>query len=96
MEIIPRSPTMPQGLQVKPVRLVLGLIAALGIVVTLFSALFGFVSIPTNSVGVKMRFGAYVGTAEPGLAYAIPVRRRDRAGADAALAQARVRLRDAE
>jgi membrane protease subunit HflK len=72
MEIIPRSPTMPQGLQVKPVRLVLGLIAALGIIVTLFSALFGFVSIPTNSVGVKMRFGAYVGTAEPGLAYAIP------------------------
>ena len=63
---------MPQGLRVKPVRLVLGLIAALGIVVTLFSALFGFVSIPTNSVGVKLRFGAYVGIAEPGLAYAIP------------------------
>ena len=72
MEIIPRSPTMPQGLQIKPVRLVLGLIAALGIIVTLFSALFGFVSIPTNSVGVKMRFGAYTGLAEPGLAYAIP------------------------
>jgi len=49
-----------------------GAIGALGIIVTLFSALFGFVSIPTNSVGVKMRFGAYVGTAEPGLAYAIP------------------------
>ena len=63
---------MPQGLQVQPVRLILGAIGALGIVVTLFSALFGFVSIPTNSVGVKMRFGAYVGTAEPGLAYAIP------------------------
>jgi membrane protease subunit HflK len=72
MEIIPRSPNMPQGLQVQPVRLILGAIGALGIVVTLFSALFGFVSIPTNSVGVKMRFGAYVGTAEPGLAYAIP------------------------
>jgi membrane protease subunit HflK len=72
MEIIPRSPNMPQGLQVQPVRLVLGAIGALGIIVTLFSALFGFVSIPTNSVGVKMRFGAYVGTAEPGLAYAIP------------------------
>ena len=72
MEIIPRSPNMPQGLQVNPVRLVLGAIGALGIIVTLFSALFGFVSIPTNSVGVKMRFGAYVGTAEPGLAYAIP------------------------
>jgi membrane protease subunit HflK len=63
---------MPQGLHVHPVRLVLGAIGALGIIVTLFSALFGFVSIPTNSVGVKMRFGAYVGTAEPGLAYAIP------------------------
>ena len=63
---------MPGGLQINPVRLVLGVIGALGIIVTLFSALFGFVSIPTNSVGVKTRFGAYVGTAEPGLAYAIP------------------------
>src|SRR4028118_1201097 len=72
MATLPRSANMPQGLQVQPVRLVLGAIGALGIIVTLFSALFGFVSIPTNSVGVKMRFGAYVGTAEPGLAYAIP------------------------
>ncbi|MFN2508123.1 MAG: hypothetical protein ABR589_05065, partial [Chthoniobacterales bacterium] len=59
MEIIPRSPSMPSGLQVKPLRLVLGLIALIGIVITLFSLLFGFVSIPTNSVGLKMRFGAY-------------------------------------
>jgi membrane protease subunit HflK len=63
---------MPQGLQVQPIRLILGVIGALGIIVTLLSALFGFVSIPTNSVGVKMRFGAYASTAEPGLAYAIP------------------------
>lgn len=72
MEIIPRSPNMPSGLQVKPLRLVLGVIGLIGIIVTLFALLFGFTSIPTNSVGVKMRFGAYSGTLEPGLAYAIP------------------------
>ncbi len=72
MEIIPRSPNMPSGLQISPIRLVLGLIACIGIVITLFSLLFGFVSVPTNSVGVKMRFGAYTNTVEPGLAYAIP------------------------
>ena len=72
MEIIPRSPNLPSGLQIKPVRLVLGLIAALGLVIALFSLLFGFVSIPTNSVGIKLRFGAYSSTLDPGLAYAIP------------------------
>ena len=72
MEIIPRSPNMPSGLQIQPIRLVLGVIGAIGIIVVLFSLLFGFVSIPTNSVGAKMRFGAYQTTLEPGLAYAIP------------------------
>ena len=72
MEIIPRSADMPSGLQIKPVRLVLGSIAAIGIVITLFALAFGFVSIPTNSVGVKMRFGAFTKTLDPGLAYAIP------------------------
>ena len=72
MEIIPRSPNSPAGLQVKPIPLVLGVIALIGIVTTLFSLLFGFVSIPTNSVGLKMRFGAYNGVADPGLTYAIP------------------------
>ncbi len=72
MQIIPRSPDMPSGLHIQPLRLVLGLIATIGIIVTLFSLLFGFVSIPTNSVGVKMRFGAYTKTVEPGLAYAVP------------------------
>jgi len=72
MEIIPRSPNMPSGLQVRPIRLVLGVIALIGVVVTLFALLFGFVSIPTNSVGLKMRFGAYSKTEDPGLAYAIP------------------------
>lgn len=63
---------MPSGLQIKPFRLVLGLIGLIGIIITLFALIFGFVSIPTNSVGLKMRFGAYVSTANPGLAYAIP------------------------
>jgi membrane protease subunit HflK len=72
MEIIPRSPNSPSGLQIRPIRLVLGLIAVIGILITLFSLLFGFVSIPTNSVGLKMRFGAYQSTLDPGLAYAIP------------------------
>src|SRR5437763_2679455 len=58
--------------EVKPVRLILGLIACVGIVFTLITLLFGFTSIPANSVGVKTRFGAYEGLVNPGLAYAIP------------------------
>jgi len=72
MEIVPRSPNSRTAVQIKPLRLVLGAIALLGIVVTFFRLLFGFVSIPTNSVGVKMRFGAYHDTVSPGLSYAIP------------------------
>jgi membrane protease subunit HflK len=60
------------GYQVKPVRLLLGLIACVGIIMTLFTLLFGFISIPANSVGVKTRFGAYDSIVNPGLAYAIP------------------------
>src|SRR5205823_5633444 len=45
--------------EVKPVRLILGLIACVGIVFTLITLLFGFTSIPANSVVVKTRFGAY-------------------------------------
>lgn len=63
---------MPSGLQIKPLRLILGLIGLIGLVVTAFSLLFGFSSIPTNSVGVKLRFGAYNKTLDPGLAYAVP------------------------
>jgi membrane protease subunit HflK len=44
----------------------------IGLVVTLLSLLFGFVSVPTNSVGVKLRFGAYHSTESPGLTYVIP------------------------
>jgi membrane protease subunit HflK len=62
----------PGGFAFKPFRLLLGAIALLGIIITLLSLLFGFVSIPTNSVGVKTRFGAFTKTVGPGLAYAIP------------------------
>ncbi len=62
----------PGGFAFKPLRLLLGAVGLLGIISTIVSLLFGFVSIPTNSVGVKTRFGAYVGTVDPGLAYAIP------------------------
>src|SRR5262245_43740506 len=58
--------------EVKPVRLILGLVACLGLVFTFATLLFGFISIPANSVGVKTRFGAYPDLANPGLAYAIP------------------------
>jgi modulator of FtsH protease HflK len=61
-----------ENMPIKPVRLILGLIACLGIVSMLFTLLFGFKSIPANSVGVKTRFGAYHDIINPGLAYAIP------------------------
>ncbi|MDQ3315365.1 MAG: FtsH protease activity modulator HflK [Verrucomicrobiota bacterium] len=56
----------------KPFRLVLGVIALIGLLITLVSLFFGFVSIPANSVGLRMRFGAYLKTENPGLAYALP------------------------
>src|SRR4029077_1396748 len=65
-------PMVAESLPIKPVRLILGLIACIGIVLTLFTLLFGFTSIPANSVGVKTRFGAFHNTVNPGLAYAIP------------------------
>ena len=72
MAIIPRPPNMSPASPIKPLRLILGVIALIGIVLVLFSLLFGFVSIPTNSVGVKLRFGAFLKTENPGLCYAIP------------------------
>jgi modulator of FtsH protease HflK len=57
---------------IRPVRLILGIIACVGIFVLLLTLLFGFKSIPANSVGVKTRFGAYHTVVNPGLAYAIP------------------------
>src|SRR5213082_3121879 len=68
---MPRS-MIAQDIPIRPARLVLGLIACVGIVLTLFTLLFGFRTIPANSVGVKTRFGAYHDLVNPGLAYAIP------------------------
>jgi membrane protease subunit HflK len=57
---------------VQPVRLVLGIVACIGLFMTLMTLLFGFKSVPANSVGVKTRFGAYHVIVSPGLAYAVP------------------------
>src|SRR3954469_11440213 len=72
MQIVRSSGPASPSYGIRPVRLILGIIAALGIAVTLFSLLFGFRSIPTNSVGVKLRFGAMSGIEGPGLTYVIP------------------------
>ena len=68
---MPRT-EVAEDIQIKPVRLILGLIGCIGVIVTLFTLLFGFTSIPANSVGIRTRFGAYDGVVTPGLAYAIP------------------------
>jgi membrane protease subunit HflK len=67
-----QRPIIAEHVPIKPVRLVLGLIACLGLASLFFTLLFGFTTIPANSVGVKTRFGAYHGVVNPGLAYAIP------------------------
>src|SRR5947209_6250908 len=65
-------PMIAENVPIKPVRLLLGLVACIGLFVTFFTLLFGFTTIPANSVGVKTRFGAYHDIVNPGLAYAIP------------------------
>src|SRR5437773_8769189 len=65
-------PDIAEHLPIKPLRLVLGVIACIGIAGTLFTLLFGFMTIPANSVGVRTRFGAYHDIVNPGLTYAIP------------------------
>src|SRR6266705_1628901 len=65
-------PMVVESIPIKPARMILGLIACLGLFVTFFTLLFGFTTIPANSVGVKTRFGAYHDLVNPGLAYAIP------------------------
>src|SRR5262245_31365646 len=66
------GPDVAEHLPIKPFRLILGVVACVGIAVTLCTLLFGFTTIPANSVGVKTRFGAFHDNVNPGLAYAIP------------------------
>src|SRR5438552_6764319 len=72
MQIVRSSGPASASFGIKPVRFVLGIIACVGVALSLFSLLFGFRSIPTNSVGVKLRFGALSGIEDPGLTYVIP------------------------
>ncbi len=65
-------PMVAESLPIKPLRLILGLIACIGIALTFLTLLLGFTTIPANSIGVKTRFGAYHDLVDPGLAYAIP------------------------
>src|SRR5437016_9792012 len=72
MQIVRASGPASPGCGIRPVRFVLGSISCGGIALPLFSLLFGFRSIPTNSVGVKLRFGALSGIEDPCLTYVIP------------------------
>src|SRR5205814_8530316 len=65
-------PDIAEHLPIKPVQLILGVIACMGIAAMLVTLLFGFMTIPANSVGVRTRFGAYHDVVNPGLTYAIP------------------------
>src|SRR5207248_315548 len=71
MQIVRSSGPASPSFGIRPVRFVLGIIACVGIALTLFSLLFGYRSIPTNSVGVKLRFGALSGIEDPGLTYVV-------------------------
>src|SRR5260370_9345794 len=65
-------PDIAEQLPINPVPLILGVIACVGIAATLFTLVFGFMTIPAISVGVRTRFGAYHDLVNPGLTYAIP------------------------
>src|SRR5438094_9189327 len=65
-------PDIAEHLPIKPLRLILGVIACIGIAATVFTLLFGFMTIPANSVGVRTRFGAYHDIVHPGSTDAIP------------------------
>src|SRR5213595_3193000 len=67
-----QKPDIAEHLPIKPVPLILGVSACMGIAAMLFTLLFGFMTIPANSVGVRTRFGAYHDIVNPGLTYAIP------------------------
>src|SRR5437879_7619357 len=72
MQIVRSSGPASASFGIRPVRFVLGIIACVGIALTLFLLRFVVRSIPTNSVGVKLRFGALSGIEDPGLTYVIP------------------------
>src|SRR5437764_14393110 len=65
-------PDVAEHLPIKPLRLILGVIACIGIAATLFTLVFGLMTIPANSVGVRTRFGAYHDIVNPGWTYAVP------------------------
>src|SRR6476660_1224824 len=65
-------PDVAENLPLTPLRLLLGVVACVGIAITLFTLLFGFTTIPANSLGVKTRLGPYHDNVDPGLTYAIP------------------------
>jgi modulator of FtsH protease HflK len=72
MQIVRSTSPPSRNFGIRPVRFILGVIACIGILLTFFSLLFGFRSVPTNSVGVRVRFGAFKGIEGPGLTYVIP------------------------
>lgn len=72
MQIVHSSGAPLPNLGIRPLRFGLGIIACIGLLLTFVSLLFGFRSVPTNSVGVKLRFGAFAGITGPGLTYIIP------------------------
>ncbi len=60
------APKLPSGLSATAV--ILGLVILLG----LYGAASSYVTVPTESVGVVLRFGKYVRTVNPGLHFKIP------------------------
>jgi membrane protease subunit HflK len=66
------TPVVAPNPEVRPIRLVLGVIACIGLIAMFLTLFFGFTTVPANSIGVKTRFGAYDALVNPGLAYAIP------------------------
>src|SRR5439155_507337 len=77
MQIVRSSGPASASFGIKPVRFVLGIIACVGVALTLFSLLFGFRSIPTNSVGVKLRFGALSGIGDRTVDEVLTIGRHD-------------------
>src|SRR5215813_13608520 len=65
-------PDVAEHLPIKPLRLILDVVACIGLAVPVCRRLFGFMTIPASSVGVRTRFGAYHDIVNPGLTYAIP------------------------